>query len=150
MLSNRAPETSLRILVIDDDEDFLRFAQLVLERLGHEAVTHKGPWGTLMAVRRAAFDLVLLDMNMPGLSGTWLIDLLRATTPTPRIMLCSASELRTLQRFAKALRIEAIDKVAFKEDGAARLAEALHRAPVSATIPPPSAPRSQPRQRQAF
>ena len=60
---------SLRALLIDDD---LRLAELLSEYLGQHGVeiVHAldGPKG-LMRVEQEAFDVVLLDLTMPGMDG---------------------------------------------------------------------------------
>jgi CheY-like chemotaxis protein len=78
-----------RILVIDDDEIY---GELTLQRLvigGHEAAFQKGPFGTTTMLKKAEYDAVILDVHMPGLSGTSLVDILMKHQDRPRIILCS-------------------------------------------------------------
>ncbi len=58
-----------RILIIDDDERDLVTAKELLEHEGYEALTHRNGFGAMQAIRSVHPDLVLLDVNMPGLSG---------------------------------------------------------------------------------
>src|SRR5476649_1728410 len=52
-----------RILVIDDQEDILQAARLLLKRHFAAVETLREPSGLAELVRRGAFDVLLLDMN---------------------------------------------------------------------------------------
>lgn len=68
----------LRILVIDDDDTHLLATSGILEADGHEVLTHHRPFGATGRVLRELPDLVLLDVNMPALSGDNLARVIRA------------------------------------------------------------------------
>lgn len=58
-----------RILVIDDDEAILQSCRTILEDQGHEVeVASEGDTG-LARLCRTSFDLVLIDLRMPGKDG---------------------------------------------------------------------------------
>jgi PleD family two-component response regulator len=91
-----------RILVIDDDDSFgLRMAQ-TLKQAGFDARFHRGPFGTLGAIRESRCDVVLLDVSMPKLDGAALVHMIRDTFSTARIrvVLFSSMEAGALQRLA--------------------------------------------------
>ena len=67
-----------KILVIDDDEKHLIAAQEILEEEGYEVITHHYAFGATNCVRVQQPDLILLDINMPGLSGERLSEVLLA------------------------------------------------------------------------
>jgi two-component system KDP operon response regulator KdpE len=58
-----------RILVVDDDPQIRRVLKVTLTGQGYEVDDAKNGDAALEKLRDARFDLVLLDMNMPGLSG---------------------------------------------------------------------------------
>lgn len=58
------------ILVVDDDPLTTRVVVATLTRAGHIVHTHDSGFGLAVAVHRLNPDVVLLDVNMPGLSGT--------------------------------------------------------------------------------
>jgi len=60
---------SRRILVADDDEVNRRLAGMILNRAGHEATVVESGEAALAALHSASYDLILLDVEMPGLSG---------------------------------------------------------------------------------
>lgn len=67
-----------RILVVDDQADVRAMAALVLEGAGFEVATAPGGAEALALARRVAYDLILLDINMPGLDGWETLRLIRA------------------------------------------------------------------------
>ncbi len=69
-------KTKKRIVVIDDDEKHLLAAKDLLEDEGYEVVIHQNGFGATNLVKELQPDLVLLDMNMPALSGERLSKLL--------------------------------------------------------------------------
>jgi len=86
-----------RILVVDDQEDIREMARLVLADAGFEVVTASSGEDALRLARGTAFDLVLLDINMPGLDGWSTLKLLRADDATedlPVAMFSVKSEVR--------------------------------------------------------
>src|SRR5436309_2247599 len=78
-----------RLLVVDDDELNRDMLSRRLERKGYSvAVSEDGP-GALALVDERPFDLVLLDVMMPGISGLEVLKILRtrhAATELPVIM----------------------------------------------------------------
>ena len=88
---------SARVLVVDDQEDIREMARLVLADAGFEVVTASSGEDALRLARGTAFDLVLLDINMPGLDGWSTLKLLRADDATedlPVAMFSVKSEVR--------------------------------------------------------
>ena len=88
-----------KILVIDDDEVVLAAAQALLGAAGYEVATHTGAFGASAIVSRSRPDLVLLDVDMPGLSGPGLAELLRTKGRADgvRIYFYSSSEDAVLE-----------------------------------------------------
>lgn len=67
------------ILVIDDDAAYGDLTVQRLESKGYTAVFYLGPFGAVNAIRQIAPTLVILDVNMPGLTGDGIAELLRKT-----------------------------------------------------------------------
>lgn len=59
----------MRILIADDIEQNLRLLRLVLEGEGHQVVEASNGQQVLDEYRHGAFDLLLLDVHMPGVDG---------------------------------------------------------------------------------
>jgi CheY-like chemotaxis protein len=68
-----------KLLVVDDDETLLHMTRSLLERDGYEVHTHTSAFGTEALLRKLSPHLILLDINMPGLSGERLVGVLRAS-----------------------------------------------------------------------
>jgi len=66
----------MKILGIDDNEDLLNLCETVLTSDGHEFTGINNGKEGLQAIRDKKFDVVLLDLSMPGFSGVDIIDAL--------------------------------------------------------------------------
>jgi two-component system response regulator RegX3 len=76
-----------RILVVEDEESFRDALSYMLRREGFEVdLADSGP-AALEQFERHGADLVLLDLMLPGLSGTEVFRALRAGSAVPVIML---------------------------------------------------------------
>ncbi len=56
-----------KILIVDDDPDFVETTRIVLEQEGHETVSAGSGDEALQAIRRAKPDLVVLDVIMSSI-----------------------------------------------------------------------------------
>ncbi len=74
-----------KIMIIDDSEEVLQVTRELLEHEGYDVVTHRNALGATSAIRANDPDLVLLDINMPALSGESLAPLLRSNAHTNRV-----------------------------------------------------------------
>ena len=81
-----------RILVVEDDRDIAHLVALHLQDLGADvSVTHDGGVALEAALNRA-FDLVILDLMLPGVDGLEICRRLRARSNyTPILMLTARS-----------------------------------------------------------
>ena len=113
-----------KILVVDDDPTHLVCARDLLEAQGYEVVVHPRPFGATEKVMIETPDLVLMDVNMPGLSGEALVELLRTreqTRSTP-VLLYSSNDEDALRRCALRLGLGANGYVAKGDPAALRAA----------------------------
>jgi CheY-like chemotaxis protein len=74
-----------RILLVDDDEVLLDVMKALLENERYGIITQHEGLGVINLVSQHQPDLVLLDINMPVLSGDHLAMLLRANVDTSHI-----------------------------------------------------------------
>ncbi|MBC3955355.1 MULTISPECIES: response regulator [Pseudomonas] len=73
-LSSRPP----RVLCVDDNPANLLLVQTLLEDMGAEVVAVDGGYAAVSAVQQEAFDLVLMDVQMPGMDGCQATEAIRA------------------------------------------------------------------------
>lgn len=63
------PVTNLSILAVDDNFDSQNVLQLLLEKMGHEVTLASGGFEAMEKLENGRFDLVLMDIQMPGMDG---------------------------------------------------------------------------------
>lgn len=96
------PDETFRILVVDDDKMQLDLVQRSLRADGFDVMTCSSPIGVTNVVRSFAPHIVLMDVNIPALSGDRLIGIARKGAPAgTRFVLYSASDESTLRRLAR-------------------------------------------------
>jgi two-component system, OmpR family, KDP operon response regulator KdpE len=76
-----------RILLVDDDPQIRRVMRVTLTGQGYEVDDVKSGEAALERLRDQRFDLVLLDMNMPGMGGLEACRAIRAQSEIAIIML---------------------------------------------------------------
>lgn len=69
----------MRIAIVDDDEDVILFVKHILVDSKYNCTVFRTGASLLAALRRSTFDLILLDWNLPDLTG---LDLLRSIRET--------------------------------------------------------------------
>lgn len=76
-----------KILVVEDDKSIARFVELELKFEGFDVtVVHDGREG-LHVAQQQSFDILLLDVMLPGLSGIEICRRIRATSNIPILLL---------------------------------------------------------------
>ncbi|MFC0274408.1 response regulator transcription factor [Metabacillus herbersteinensis] len=82
------------ILVVEDEEKILRLLELELEFEGYEVIKAKDGLEALAAYRSGSFDLILLDVMLPGLSGIEFLRRIRTNdSQTPVLLLTAKSSV---------------------------------------------------------
>jgi len=81
-----------RILWVDDEIDLLRPHLLFLQQRGYHVDAISNGDDGLALLRRSPYDLVLLDEQMPGMSGLEVLEVLRREDPHARVVMVSKSE----------------------------------------------------------
>lgn len=76
-----------KILVVEDEASFSEALAYVLGKEGFEVVVADTGDGAIAAFDKVGADLVLLDLMLPGLSGTEVCRQLRSRSSVPIIML---------------------------------------------------------------
>lgn len=94
-----------RVLVVDDSEPTVRLLKAELEAKGHEVLTANGGDAATKIIlkKKTRPDLVLLDVNMPGINGEELCRFIKGNTLFAgiQVVFCSAADEAELQRLVK-------------------------------------------------
>jgi len=84
---------SARVLMVDDEEDVLELVRRACRRRGHDFVGVSSAPAALDALGAGKFDVLLVDMNIPGTSGARLLREVRAAGHSlPAIVLSGSAE----------------------------------------------------------
>ncbi len=81
-----------KLLWIDDEIELLTAHRLFLEKKGYEVETASNGYDALDKCAEQAFDLILLDENMPGLSGLETLQRIKEVCPSIPVVMVTKSE----------------------------------------------------------
>ncbi len=123
-----------RILIIEDEEKIARFVELELKHEGNEVEKAFDGREGLEKALSGCFDLILLDVMLPGLNGLEVLRRLRIEKDTPVIMLTARDAVMDKVSGLDAGADDYITKPFAIEELLARIRVALKkRGPVTAT-----------------
>src|SRR5258708_12253277 len=77
------------ILIVDDDSNLRENIQCILDKGGMKAAMAASGEEALQRLRTTAFDLVLLDVQMPGMGGLEALRIMRERHPDVGVIMCS-------------------------------------------------------------
>ena len=91
-----------KVLIIDDEEVHLYTTKGLLDSDHVEVVTYQGSFGATNCVKGVMPDLVLLDINMPALSGENLVSIIKPFCAEKKIPIVfySSNDESTLSNLA--------------------------------------------------
>jgi len=78
------------ILVVDDELSMREFLSILLEREGYETVVAASAEEALLLLESRVFDLIISDVQMPGLNGIDLLTRIKETTPETAVLMMTA------------------------------------------------------------
>ena len=81
-----------RVLIVDDDAGVRRMLARTLEAEGYDVTVAADGGGALVEIERAAPDLILLDVTMPGLGGLGVTKRLRGKGHAVPVLLLTARD----------------------------------------------------------
>jgi two-component system response regulator HydG len=80
-MNERATGAASRVLVVDDEPAILRALEALLKRAGHDVVALDSSVAALQRLTSEDFDVALLDIKMPQLSGLELLNAVKFRRP---------------------------------------------------------------------
>lgn len=80
-------QTTARVLLVDDEEDFLKMLSERLKLRGLQVNTSISGEGALDKVQEQAFDAIILDLSMPGMDGIETLKGIKKAHPDAEIII---------------------------------------------------------------
>jgi two-component system KDP operon response regulator KdpE len=125
-----------KILVIDDEPQIRRVMRVILSGENYEVLEARSGDAALLRFRESLPDLVLLDLNMPGMSGLETCRAIRENSEVPIIVLTVRHEEEEKVEALDAGADDYVTKPFGKQELLARIRAALRRSPASPTAGP--------------
>ncbi|MDQ3265923.1 MAG: sigma-54 dependent transcriptional regulator [Myxococcota bacterium] len=96
-----------KVLVVDDDKIVLRAVTEILSRAGHQVLAIDDSVEGLTAAKDPSFDVAVLDINMPNLSGMDLLRAIKEVRPELEVVMMTA--FATVETAVEAVKAGAYD-----------------------------------------
>ena len=98
---------AMNLLVVEDDGDFRETCARWMARKGHRVETAANGHEALEVCDRKIFDVAIIDMNMPGLSGLELLERLKSTQIETEVIILTGQG--TIESAVNAVKLGASD-----------------------------------------
>jgi len=95
------------VLVIDDEKNIRTTLQQVLESAGYEVATAVNGEDGLSKLSKSRFDMVLLDMKLPGMDGIDVLRRMRESSYETPVAIITA--YGTIENAVEAMKLGAVD-----------------------------------------
>jgi DNA-binding response OmpR family regulator len=82
------------LLVVDDDANIVRITKLYLEKKGYKVDTASDGIMACSLTEQNEYDLIILDLMLPGMDGWYVCRKIRQTSNVPIIMLTARGEVQ--------------------------------------------------------
>lgn len=95
------------ILVVDDELSMREFLSILLEREGYETAVAASAEEALFLLENRVFDLIISDVQMPGLNGIDLLSRIKETAPGTSVLMMTAYS--AAEQAVEAMKLGAYD-----------------------------------------
>ncbi len=130
-----------RLLIVDDDRTFRLSTAALLRQDGHDVTEASDGTGAVDLLKSEHFDLILLDLRMPGLDGIGIVEVLRTWGhDTPILMISGYGTVETAVNALQAGADDFLTKPVEPDVLSARIESLLSLRPMLSR--PDDAPRS--------
>ncbi|MEI6703469.1 MAG: sigma-54 dependent transcriptional regulator [Deltaproteobacteria bacterium] len=100
----------IKILIVDDELSMREFLSILLEREGYDVSVAENAEEALRLMQLSLFDLVLSDVQMPGLSGIELLSRIKQLSPETGVLMITA--FSAAEQAVEAMKLGAYDYIA--------------------------------------
>jgi DNA-binding response OmpR family regulator len=80
-----------RLLIVDDDADIRTALPLILSQIGYHVRSASDGFSALIEIRTEVPDIIISDLNMPGMSGFLLLAVVRRNFPSIGVIAMSSA-----------------------------------------------------------
>jgi len=98
-----------KILLVDDEKDFLEVMRERLETRGYSVATALSAAEALQMIKADFFDAVILDLQMPGMDGLEALQQMKAKRPELQVILLTGHA--SVEKGVEAIKLGAMDFV---------------------------------------
>jgi two-component system, NtrC family, response regulator PilR len=99
-----------RILIVDDELSMRDFLSILLEREGYATDRAENAESAVNMLDSAGYDLIISDVQMPGLNGLDLLKMVKRSAPETAVLLITA--FSTSEQAVEAMKFGAYDYIA--------------------------------------
>jgi two-component system, NtrC family, response regulator HydG len=121
-----------KVLAVDDNEDVLMFYRRWGKSMGFEVVTVEDGRKAVEETKKGKFDLVFLDVQMPGMNGPETMKEIQKVAPSLPVFITTGSERDVVVE--KAIKDGAAGYI-YKPFDVEELADAVHKAMAASDAP---------------
>ncbi len=107
VVMERTHSGGLRILFADDEAYLRDLMQEELPRMGHEVTVCPDGAAAMKAMEKTTFDVALLDLKMPGMTGIEVLSRVRQISPDTQVVILTGQA--SVDTAVQALRLGAFD-----------------------------------------
>lgn len=106
----------IRVLVVDDDPQVCKTVGIILKEHDYHVQSYSQPRQAVQAVRKNPFDIALVDIKMPDMSGLEVVEKIKAEDP--RIAVIVMTAYPDIQTAAETMRLGSRDYITkpFREE----------------------------------
>jgi len=116
----------MKILIIDDKELITKLAAFDIENSGYSVITANSGISGLQKMRNSMFDLILLDIEMPDLSGLDILRIMKTDVKLKDIKVIILSGVAHYKELAESLGCNAFILKPFTPSMLIGVIEQLH------------------------
>jgi CheY-like chemotaxis protein len=85
------PDAKVKLLIVDDDVSIRTSLSLIFTGFGHSVRSSADGFSALLEIRQELPDIILSDLNMPGMSGFELLSVVRRRFPAIQVIAMSGA-----------------------------------------------------------
>lgn len=117
-----------KVLIVEDDQQINKLLQIIMKKNNLEAVAAYSGTEGMLQLQMQDFDVILLDLMLPGVTGEELIAKIRETSAIPIIVISAKQEIDDKVQVLKLGADDYITKPFHQDEVAARVEVQLRRA----------------------